>query len=114
MDESTVQKVRFLRGNVIFSGKKEICLRSIIVFSLYQYSSSSICIGVRELVEFEILAERIVINSRNETELRILFSRRMEYHVTNTFTQVKNAPAFDTLLLMLLSLLPSLLLLLLL
>ncbi len=43
-------------------------------------------------MEFEILAEQIVVNRKNQTELRILFSRRMKYHVTNTFTQVQGSP----------------------
>jgi len=63
MDDRTGQRAQFIPGKVHFSGS-------------------------RELVEFEILAERVVVTPENVTELRLLFSRRMEYHVTNTFTQV--------------------------
>ncbi|XP_059081996.1 gamma-aminobutyric acid receptor subunit beta-2-like [Tigriopus californicus] len=47
-------------------------------------------IGTRSLVEFDILLERLEVfsvNNISEAEVKFVFRRRMEFHVTNTFLQ---------------------------
>ncbi len=50
-----------------------------------------VLLGPRELVEYEIQLEQLHVTSSNNISqaiVTIVFRRRMEFHVTNTFLQV--------------------------
>ena len=54
--------------------------------------TSFVSTASRKLVEYEILAERLQIISLNNVShavMKFVFRRRSEYHVANTFLQVR-------------------------
>ena len=62
----------------------------IIIFLLVLYISPTA--ASRTLVEYEIQMEHLQISSENnisKAELKFVFRRRMEFHVGNTFLQVR-------------------------
>ena len=74
-------------ANISFS-KIKICL--LILFFLHILAS-------RLLVEYEIKMEVLqlrVVNNVSRAHLEFVFTRRMEYHVTNTFLQVSGPIIF--------------------
>ena len=75
--------IPILIANISFS-KIKICL--LILLFLHILAS-------RLLVEYEIKMEVLqlrVVNNVSRAHLEFVFTRRMEYHVTNTFLQVRN------------------------
>ena len=75
--------------NISFS-KIKICLLLLLFLHI---------LASRLLVEYEIKMEVLqlrVVNNVSRAHLEFVFTRRMEYHVTNTFLQVRNLKIFLT------------------
>ena len=91
--EVTGKTDNWLRVEQEVDGVELLCklLKLKVHFVFYSYIDIILSIAPRLLVEYEILKEVMQTKSYNNVSrafIKVVFRRRLQYHITNTFLQV--------------------------